>query len=99
MTRSDAPLRSQAVRDNPAENRFELDTEAGLAWADYRSSSGTLIVHHTEVPRALRGQGIGAILVRGVLDDIRRRDLKVVPCCGYVRSFIARNPEFNDLLP
>jgi len=91
-------LQPRAVRNIPAQSRYELDTEAGLAWADYRSSPGKVTVFHTEVPQALRGRGIGAVLVRGVLDDIRRRGLKVVPSCGYVRAFMARNPEFKDLL-
>ena len=86
------------VRDNPEQKRFELDTDAGLAVAEYRRESDTLIIFHTEVPPALRGQGLGDKLVRGVLEDLRRRQLKVVPRCWFVRAFIDSNPEYQDLL-
>ncbi len=86
------------IRDNPEAQRFELETSAGLAVAEYRRDGATLIVFHTEVPPALRGQGIGEKLVRGVLDEVRRRGEKVVPRCWYVREFVASHPEYRDLV-
>lgn len=86
------------VRDNPEQQRFEMDTSAGLAIAEYRRDGDTLIVFHTEVPPALRGQGMGDKLVRGVLDEVRRRNLKVVPRCWFVRAFVASHPEYRDLV-
>ncbi len=86
------------VRDNTEQQRFEVDTDAGLAVAEYRRDGDTLIIFHTEVPPALRGQGIGDRLVRGVLEDMRRRQLKVVSRCWFVREFIGSNPEYQDLL-
>ena len=45
------------VQNNTQQQRFELDTSAGLAVADYRLSSGTMTIYHTEVPVPLRGRG------------------------------------------
>jgi uncharacterized protein len=45
------------VRDNTELNRFEMDTEAGLAIADYRLNGFTVTIYHTEVPTRLRGRG------------------------------------------
>ena len=53
---------------------------------------------HTEVPAALRGQGIASRLTRGVLETARAQGLKVVPRCSFVAAFMSRHPEFNDLL-
>ncbi|WP_072385385.1 GNAT family N-acetyltransferase [Hyphomicrobium sp. CS1BSMeth3] len=87
-----------AVRDNPEQQRFEMETSAGLAVAEYRRDGDTLIIFHTEVPPALRGQGMGDKLVRGVLEDVRRRNLKVVPRCWFVREFVGSHPEYRDLI-
>ena len=87
------------VRDNPAEDRFELSTGAGLAFSEYRLVGDVLHVMHTEVPQALEGQGIGSKLARGVLEIARERGLKVVARCPFVAAYIKRHPEFNDLLP
>lgn len=89
---------ANAVRDNPEQQRFEMETGAGLAIAEYRRDGDTLIIFHTEVPPALRGQGMGDKLVRGVLDNVRRRDLKVVPRCWFVREFVGAHPEYRDLI-
>ena len=87
-----------SVTDNPARSRYELDLAGEVAFATYRLGPGEVVIPYTEVPRHLRGQGIGSALVRGVLEDIRAKGLKVVPRCGFVAAFIRDNPEFRDLL-
>jgi predicted GNAT family acetyltransferase len=46
-------------------NRFEMDTEAGLAIADYRLNGLTVTIYHTNAPARLRGRGHGGRLVMG----------------------------------
>jgi len=89
---------SHAVRDNPEQNRFEMDIGEALAVANYRLSPGVVTIFYTEVPPELEGRGHGSALVRGTLDMIRARGEKVVPRCGFVRAFIARHPEYKDLV-
>jgi predicted GNAT family acetyltransferase len=55
-------------------------------------------VPHTEIVAHLRGQGLGAQLVRGVLDDIRSSGRSVVPHCWYVAEFVDANPDYADLV-
>ena len=86
------------VRDNPVLHRFELQTELGLAVAEYRWDDGKLAIYHTEVPRALRGRGIGEILVRGMFEHVRHRNLKVIPLCWFVREVVNSYPEYRELL-
>lgn len=85
------------VRDNPALSRFELDVEGGLAFANYRRAPGTVIITHTETPRALRGRGIASELVGGALKLIRADGNKVVAGCGFVADYLRSHPEFSDL--
>jgi len=87
------------VRDNPDKSRFELETGAGTAFANYRIQDGKLYVLHTEVPKAIEGQGIGSKLVRGVLENARAQGIKVVARCPFVAAYMKRHPEFNDLVP
>ena len=89
---------TDTVRDNPARNRFELQTEAGLALANYRRDDMTITITHTEVPRAVEGRGIGSKLVKGMLDRIRQEGRKVVPRCSFVAAYIGRHPEYRDLV-
>jgi predicted GNAT family acetyltransferase len=85
------------VRDNKAQRRFELDVEGALAFADYRLAPDTVIITHTETPRALRGRGIASELVKGALEIIRADGLKVVAGCGFVVDYLQKHPEYADL--
>ncbi len=87
-----------AVRNNPARHRFELDVECDVAFANYRRDGHVLTIHHTEVPKRLQGRGIGSRLVAGVLDIARAQRLTVVPRCSFVKAYIKRHPESADLL-
>jgi len=87
-----------AIRNNAAASRFELDAEGGTALAYYRLADGVMTFHHTETPPHLQGRGIASRLVRGALESARAQKLKVVPRCSFVAAYMARHPEFNDLL-
>ena len=91
-------MNDRPVRHNAQLRRFELDTPAGLAMADYRVSANVMTFYHTEVPVPVRGRSYGYRLVRGALEDVRRLNLKVDPQCWFVREVIERRPEFQDLL-
>jgi uncharacterized protein len=86
------------VRDNPEKSRYELDVDGHLCIVDYRLSSGVITLVHTEVSPELGGRGVGSQLVRGVLEDVRRRGLKAVVRCSFIRRYMEKHPEFNDLL-
>jgi predicted GNAT family acetyltransferase len=53
---------------------------------------------HTEVDPAHEGEGLGGAIARSVLDDIRRRGLLVQPLCKFMAAFIARHPEYADIV-
>lgn len=88
------------VRDNHDESRYEasLDGKA-VGFANYRTEPGRVVFTHTEVRPEAEGKGVGTALIRWALDDVRRRGLSAVPLCPFVRSFIARHPEYDDLIP
>lgn len=91
-------ISSGLVRHNREQQRFELETSGGLAVAEYHREGDTLIVFFTEVPRTLHGRGIGKKLVRGLLDEARQSNLKIVPRCSFVAALIQSHPEYRDLL-
>jgi predicted GNAT family acetyltransferase len=86
------------VRDNKALSRFELDVEGGVAFANYRLSPSSVIITHTETPRALRGHGIASELVEGALGLIRTDGQKVIAGCGFVVDYLSKHPEYADMV-
>jgi hypothetical protein len=87
-----------AVRNNREKHRFELDVGDEIAFANYRLTPSTVIITHTETPRALRGRGIGSELVRGALELIRADGKKVIAGCGFVADYLDQHPENADLV-
>jgi predicted GNAT family acetyltransferase len=87
------------VRRSPAQSRYELFVDGRLVGvADYFERSDGVVFPHTEIDPALRGQGLGELLIRGALDDVRASGGHVVPLCWFVADFIAANEDYRDLL-
>jgi hypothetical protein len=86
------------VVHNRAEQRFELAEGGHTAIASYRLEGDRISFTHTVVPEEIEGQGVGSRLVRSALGDVRREGLKVVPLCYFVKGYIERHPEYQDLL-
>ncbi len=86
------------VRDNPDRHRYELEIDGHVAFAEYGLTAGVITFIHTEVPKELGGKGVGSTLARGALEDVRRRGLRVVAQCPFIKGFIDKHAEFSDLL-
>ncbi len=86
------------VRDNRAEQRFELAADGHIAVAYYIRAQGVVTFTHTEVPEAMKGGGVGSRLIKGALDMVRAEGLKIVPQCPFVAAYIRKHPEYAGLV-
>ncbi len=87
------------MHDAPDAERYEIrDGDRLLGLAAYRRRGDEVVFTHTEVDPQAEGSGLGGTLVRGALDDVRSRGLRVVPQCSFVRSWIERHAEYGDLV-
>jgi len=88
------------VLDVAERSRFEIRSGGALAgYARYRAGPGGITFVHTEIADGFAGQGLGGVLVRAALDVARERGLAVHPDCPFVRGWIAKHPEYVDLVP
>lgn len=94
MNLADAP-----VKDNRHRRQFELNLDGKLSIVAYQPvDDETLALTHTEVDPSLEGQGVGSHLVRGVLDYVEQNNLKIVPLCPFVSTYLKRHPEWNRVV-
>ncbi|MDP1899845.1 MAG: GNAT family N-acetyltransferase [Rubrivivax sp.] len=89
---------THSVIHRPEASRFEAGSGASLALCAYRRVGDLLVLHHTEVPPALQGQGVAAELVAAALAWAREQGLRVRPSCSYVAIYMRRHPQTRDLL-
>src|SRR5688500_14636551 len=93
-------MSERSVVDNPEASRFEIRVDGALAgFADYREEGATLAFTHTLVEDAYEGQGVGSALARAALDAVRERGGHVLPYCPFIRGWIAKHPDYLDLVP
>lgn len=60
--------------------------------------SGTADFIKTYVPYELRGRGIAGKVVEAALKYAKENQLKVIPSCSYVETYIERHKEYADLV-
>lgn len=88
------------VTDNPEQHRYEARIGGELAgFAQYAVRPGAIVFIHTEVDPAFEGQGVASAIARQSLDEIRAKGrLEVFPLCPFYRGWIAKHPEYDDLV-
>ncbi|WP_369055565.1 GNAT family N-acetyltransferase [Kineococcus terrestris] len=82
------------VAHDEAAHRWEgrLDGEL-VAVADYVPRDGAWAFVHTETAPGHAGRGLATRVVEEALAEVRRRGLRAVPACSFVRDHLARHPE------
>jgi predicted GNAT family acetyltransferase len=87
------------ISNNDSKNCYEgvIDDQV-VGVVVYKRFGGRVVIRHTVIESDFRGMGLGAQLVRAVLDDLRRRGDTLTNYCGFVADFIADNPEFQSVV-
>jgi predicted GNAT family acetyltransferase len=95
---SDSP--STEVTKNVERSRFDIHVEDGrlAGFTQYNEGDGTREFFHTEIKDEFEGQGIGGKLARAALDATRAEGLKVVATCPFIKGWIEKHPDYQDLL-
>ncbi|MGW9247500.1 GNAT family N-acetyltransferase [Streptomyces badius] len=89
------------VSDVPGASRYEarVDGESEPAGiAQYIRTAELIAFVHTEVEPPYEGRGVGSALVRAALDEARAANLRVLATCPFFAGWIARHPDYQDLL-
>lgn len=77
---------------------MEIDGE--VAFIDYKmkESSNRIYLIHTEVPIAIRSQGIAEKIVISALMDVKAHGWSLMPLCPYIVTYIKRHKEWLDIV-
>ena len=70
--------------------------EAELTFS--RASEKLIIIDHTGVPDAYRGQKVGVALVERAVEDARKGGYKILPLCPFAAAQFRRHTDWADVL-
>jgi predicted GNAT family acetyltransferase len=79
-------------------SRFVLEVEGEEVYLLYAEDKETIDLYSTYTPNNLRGQGLAAKVVKVALEYAKNNKLKVIPGCWYVRKFLGKHPEYQDIV-
>jgi predicted GNAT family acetyltransferase len=84
---------------NPELRRYEAWVDGALAgFSEYRMrGTDTFVFTHTQVDESFEGHGVASRLIRGALDDVRRKGGSIVARCPFVAAFLRDHPEYADV--
>jgi len=69
-----------------------------LGEVTYEVDGDITLLLSAEVPRELRGQGYGKLLVRQTLEHfLGNGSRRIQPVCPFIAKFMMQNPEFQAL--
>jgi predicted GNAT family acetyltransferase len=78
--------------------RLEIERDGHIAYLEYTLAGKILQLMHSEVPEALRGQGLGSELAKSALEWAREQGLKVDIICPSVLAYMEKHPEYAGLV-
>jgi len=94
--------RSIAVRHaaSPTRGAFVIERDGQrLAEMTYvRAGAKRVIVDHTFVDDALRGEGAGRRILQAVVEWARAEQLLVIPVCPFAKAMFERDASIQDVL-
>jgi predicted GNAT family acetyltransferase len=86
------------ITHNAADGQYEIAVDGETAGHTVARVEGDVVVFpHTVIDERFEGQGLASKLVAYALDDVRSQGKKVRPSCTYVKHFIEKHPEYQDL--
>ena len=91
-------MNDNTVVNNHSEKRFEYTRNGSLAVIEYEIKGDRILLLSTQVPQKVSGQGVGSELIKQSFELIENMDLKVVPVCSFVQSWLGKNPEKQHLI-
>lgn len=93
---------SSSVKHDREKNRFTLDLgNKQEARIDYKSIGHNKVeMYHSEVPKELRGRGIGKALAKGALEKALENNMKVKLTCSYLIDYLEKfaDPKLKSIV-
>jgi predicted GNAT family acetyltransferase len=89
---------SMTITNDETLNRLQVAVAGGLGILRYRIQGDTIWLLHVQVPGESQGHGVASKLTQTALHLAKERDLKVVPVCSFIATYIRRHPEYAELL-
>jgi uncharacterized protein len=88
----------QLIHEPDAERYALYDGDTLQGFIVYDISGTSMRLLHAEVPPVMRNRGLGGVVTKAVLDELRATTgYRVVAVCPFVVRWMREHPEYADL--
>ena len=85
--------------EESAKRSAAYDGEKNIGECTYVEEDGVWTLNHTAVDQAYGGQGIARKLLTCLVEEARKRSVKIIPVCSYVAREFEKHPDlYGDVL-
>ena len=85
--------------DNDFLRQFELKIEDKLAKIEYSLQERKIFLTKLEIPEAINDDDFEEEFLKMVFDNIKERNISVVPTSPQIAKFVRRNRAYKRMLP
>jgi predicted GNAT family acetyltransferase len=86
------------LKVNDKTDHLELEVDGYTAFIKYKVIGNNLFLIHTEVPEALKGNGVGKAIVEKAFRFAREKGYAIVPICPFVQAYLKKHPEWREII-
>ena len=87
------------VHDDGEHDRYVVEVDGKVAgYTVYHIRGGRHFFVHTEIKLRFGGHGVGSVLARYALDDVKAKGGMIIPICPFIRAFVDKHPEYESLV-
>jgi predicted GNAT family acetyltransferase len=86
------------VKHDEKKSIFYIELDGEIAYLDYAMRGNKIDLYHTYTPTQLRGKGLAGKIVEFAFNYAKENNLKVIPSCPFIPSFLAKNPEYKKFV-
>lgn len=88
------------ITDNEFLRQFELEVGDNMARIEYALQDRKIFLTKYEMPDDMEDQGFRDIFIKAVFEEVRNRDISLVPTNPIIKGFLRKNRrKYKDLLP
>jgi len=91
-------MEESEVKHDKSKERFYMNIEGDNVHLDYSLRGDKIDLYHTYTPPQLRGRGLAGKVVEFAFNYAKENNLKVIPSCPFIPSFLERKPEYKKLV-
>ncbi len=81
------------IHHDTGAHRFTTEVDGSHAELDYTLADGVMTITHTQVPPAIGGRGIAALLMEAALSAASAAGWSVNPACSYAKAYLEKHPQ------